>query len=216
MAIRVLLLDDHEDIRRGVMRVLAEVPEVEIVGEVGTVAAAREAIATLHPDVAVLDAQLPDGTGLELCRDIRSSNPETACVILTSFDNVEAKVAAVVAGAAAYVTKTASLSELPDVVRTVAMGATTHERHLLKTVTKVLTKGPAESSKLGELTPGERRIAELMAAGHTNREIAKTLGVPEAAVRTHACTIAGKCASAEVVAEHAGKRRWWNPFTNPN
>src|SRR6478609_6687339 len=120
--IRVFLLDDHEVVRRGVRELLEAEDDIEVVGEAGTAEEAIGRIPATSPDVAILDVRLPDGTGVEVCRDVRSARPDLACIMLTSYADDEALFEAIMAGAAGYVLKQVSGSNLIDAVRQVGAG----------------------------------------------------------------------------------------------
>src|SRR3954470_24122483 len=122
MTVRVFLLDDHEVVRRGVRDLLEAEDDFEIVGEAGTAEEARQRIPATNPDVAVLDVRLPDGSGVEVCRDVRSARPDLACIMLTSFSDDEALFEAIMAGASGYVLKQVKGAELVDAIRQVAAG----------------------------------------------------------------------------------------------
>jgi DNA-binding NarL/FixJ family response regulator len=181
--IRVFLVDDHEIVRRGIAELIAAHDDLEIVGEAGTALQALPRIAATGPDVAVLDVHLPDGNGIDLCRDIRSAYPEIRCLMLTAFNDDEASLAAVLAGAAGYVVKDIRGQNLIDTIRTVASGgqpvtpAISHR--LLETIT-----APASGSPV-VLTARERDVLELIADGLTNRQIGEILGLAEKTVKNY-------------------------------
>src|SRR3954447_4813556 len=120
--IRLFLLDDHEIVRRGIADLLSSAPDIEVVGEAATAAQALARIPACRPDVAVLDARLPDGSGIDVCREIRSAHPEIFCLILTSYDDDEALFSAVMAGASGYLLKQVRSASLTEAIRTVAAG----------------------------------------------------------------------------------------------
>jgi len=192
MPIRVFLVDDHEVVRRGVRDVLQGSGEIVVVGEAGSVTEAREAIPAAAPDVAVLDVQLPDGTGIELCRDLRSDRPELACLMLTSFPDDDAMLDAVVAGASGYVLKHVRGSDLVDAVRKVAAGHSLLDPDLRARAADRIRKGPEEDDRLKHLTPQEHRILELLADGLTNRQIAEEMFLAEKTVKNYVSNLLSK------------------------
>jgi two-component system response regulator DevR len=193
MAIRVFLLDDHEVVRSGLEHLLTSAGDIEVVGSVGSVASALARIPALKPDVAVLDARLQDGSGIDVCREIRSSRPETRAIILTSFDDDEALFAAIMAGAAGYVLKQVSGQDLVSAVRTVAAGGSLLDPSLISRVMDRIREGePDEPEELRRLTPQERRILELVAEGLTNREIGERLFLAEKTVKNYMSSVLAK------------------------
>ena len=189
--IRVFLLDDHEVVRRG-LRDLLEAGDIEVVGESGLAAEATRRIPALRPDVAVLDARLPDGSGIDVCRDVRSVDPTIACLILTSFDDDEALFAAIMAGAAGYVLKQIRGTELVDAVRRVAAGQSLLDPAVTARVLDRLREGPASDPLLASLTEQERRILALIAEGLTNRQIAERMFLAEKTVKNYVSSLLAK------------------------
>jgi two-component system, NarL family, response regulator DevR len=181
---RVFLLDDHEIVRRGVRELLEAEDDLEVVGEASNAAEALPRIAVTHPDVAILDLRLPDGDGIEVCRDIRSEAPNVACLMLTSFADDEAFLGAVIAGASGYVLKQIRGSDLVGSVRRVANGESILDP-LLVALAKTRLGRDREDERLGRLSPQERRILDLIAEGKTNREIASTLYLAEKTVKNY-------------------------------
>src|SRR5215208_302038 len=170
--IKVFLLDDHEVVRRGLKDLLESDGDIEIVGESGSAAEATRRIPALRPDVAVLDARLPDGSGIDVCREIRSREPRTSAIILTSYDDDEALFAAIMAGASGYVLKQVTGQDLLSAVRHVAAGGSLLDPSVTERVMQRLREGaPEEPDELKSLTAQERRILELVAEGLTNRQI---------------------------------------------
>jgi len=191
--IRVFLLDDHEVVRSGLEHLLTSSGDIEVVGSVGTAAAAIARIPALKPDVAVLDARLPDGSGIDVCREIRSSRPETRVIILTSFDDDEALFAAIMAGAAGYVLKQVSSQDLVSAVRQVAAGGSLLDPSVVSRVMERIREGePSEPEELKRLTAQERRILELVAEGLTNREIGERLFLAEKTVKNYMSSLLAK------------------------
>ena len=192
MTITVFLVDDHEVVRRGVRDLLESTGDVTVVGEAGSVAEAIERVPAAAPDVAVLDVQLPDGTGIELCRELRSQRPELSCLMLTSFPDDDALLDAVVAGASGYVLKQVRGSDLVDAVRQVATGHSLLDPVLRERAAKRIRSGPEEDERLSHLTPQERRILDLLADGMTNRQIADEMFLAEKTVKNYVSNLLAK------------------------
>ena len=185
MTIRVFLLDDHEVVRRGVRELLETEEDMTIAGEAGTAEEALRRIPATSPDVAVLDVRLPDGDGVEVCREIRSAHPEVHCLMLTSFSDDEALFDAIMAGASGYILKQVKGAELLDAVRRVAAGQSLLDPALTTRVLERLRKGPEEDERLADLTEQERRILALLAEGLTNRQIADRMYLAEKTVKNY-------------------------------
>jgi two-component system, NarL family, response regulator DevR len=183
--IRVFLLDDHELVRRGIGALLSMEGDIEVVGEASTAALAMGRIRATAPDVAVLDVRLPDGSGIDVCRDIRSSMPNTRCLILTGYDDDEAIYAAVLAGASGYVIKDIRGSGLVDSVRAVASGRSLLDPALNQRVIERINESHESDPRLESLTIRERQILPLIAEGLTNREIGERLGLAEKTVKNY-------------------------------
>jgi DNA-binding NarL/FixJ family response regulator len=183
--IKVFLLDDHEIVRRGVRELLEAEPDIRVTGEAGTAASALARIPALRPDVAVLDMRLPDGDGVEVCREVRSRLPEVACLILTSFADEEALFNAVMAGAAGYVLKQIRGTDLVGAVRTVAAGQSMLDPRAASQLMARLRDHPKKNDPLATLTPQERRILELIGDGLTNRQIGDQLFLAEKTVKNY-------------------------------
>jgi len=192
MTIRVFLLDDHELVRTELRSLLEGAEGIAVVGEAGTVAGALARIPPIHPEVAILDVRLPDGSGIEVCREIRSQMPEIACLMLTSYADDEALFAAIMAGAAGYVLKQVGGSDLVDDVRRVAGGESLLDETLTEEVLKRLRSGSETDPRLASLTPQERRILDLIAKGDTNRQIAAELHLAEKTVKNYVSTLLHK------------------------
>ncbi len=190
--IRVFLLDDHEIVRRGIRDLLAAEPDIEVVGEAGTAAEALERIPALSPDVAVLDGRLPDGSGVDVCREVRSANPGIAALILTSFDDDEALFSAIMAGAAGYVLKQVRGNELVETVRRVASGQSTLDPAVTTAVLERLRTGAQQATAMEQLTAQEQRILGLIAEGMTNRQIASTIFLAEKTVKNYVSSLLAK------------------------
>ncbi|NYG58692.1 DNA-binding NarL/FixJ family response regulator [Nocardioides daedukensis] len=189
--IRVFLLDDHEIVRRGLRGLLESEGDIVIVGEARAAKGAAEAILELAPDVAVLDARLGDGSGVEVCRDVRSANPDIKALILTSHDDDEAMYAAIMAGAAGYVLKQIEGSSLISGIRLVASG-----HSLIDSATALrLLQRPADRDvpdELSALTPKEQQILSAIADGLTNRQIGLKLHLAEKTVKNHVTNVLAK------------------------
>jgi DNA-binding NarL/FixJ family response regulator len=190
--IRVFLLDDHEVVRRGVRELLEAESDIEIVGEAGTAEEAVGRILATNPDVAVLDVRLPDGTGVEVCREVRSARPELACIMLTSFADDEALFEAIMAGAAGYVLKQVRGSDLVDGVRRVADGQSLLDPKITAKVIERLRRGPQEDERLRDLTSQERKILSHLADGLTNRQIAEQMFLAEKTVKNYVSNLLAK------------------------
>jgi DNA-binding NarL/FixJ family response regulator len=185
MAIRVFLLDDHEVVRRGVRDLLETGGDIEVVGEAGTAEEALFRIPATSPAVAVLDVRLPDGNGVEVCREIRSRHPDIACLMLTSYSDDEALFEAIMAGASGYVLKQIKGSDLVDSVRRVANGESLLDPTLTARVLERIRRGPEEDPRLAPLSEQERRILDLLAEGLTNRQIADRMYLAEKTVKNY-------------------------------
>jgi two-component system, NarL family, response regulator DevR len=190
--VRVFLLDDHEIVRRGLRELLESSGSIEVVGESGSAREATRRIPALRPDVAILDGRLPDGTGMDVCRDVRSLDPEIACLILTSYDDDEALVAAILAGAAGYVLKQIRGNELISAVHRVAQGQSLIDPKLTQRVVLRIREQPAEDPALASLTEQERRILLLIAEGLTNRQIAERMFLAEKTVKNYVSSLLAK------------------------
>ncbi|WP_193597275.1 response regulator [Microbacterium sp. YJN-G] len=185
--IRVLVLDDHELVRRGVVGLIDSAPDMEVVGEAADARQALTRTAALLPDVAVLDMRLPDGDGIDVCRDIRSAHPQVACLILTAFDDDRAAEAAVLAGASGYVLKDIKANGLLDGIRAVAAGRTLHGARAAE---RIRERG--HDPVRAKLTPRERQILDLIADGLTNREIGERLNLVEKTVKNYVSALLRK------------------------
>jgi two-component system, NarL family, response regulator DevR len=188
--ITVFLLDDHEVVREGVRQLLEASGEIEVVGEAGTVADAIARIPAVRPAVCVLDVQLPDGTGIEVCRDIRSNHPEIGCLMLTSFSDDEALFQSVIAGAAGYVLKQIRGNDLVGAVKRVAAGDSLIDPALTgRLLERLRNPKPVEDPRLASLTPLERTILEHIAEGMTNRQIANQVNLAEKTIKNYISSI---------------------------
>ncbi|CAM4205182.1 response regulator transcription factor [Kibdelosporangium persicum] len=190
MTIRVFLLDDHEVVRKGVAALLGTNPDISVVGEASTVAEALAAVPALNPDVAVLDVRLPDGDGVQVCRDLRAEMPDLRCLMLTSYSDDEALFESVMAGAAGYVLKEVRGGDLVRAIRTVAQGGTLLDATATTQVLTRLRRGPTD--KLADLTEQERKVLELIGEGLTNRQIAERLFLAEKTVKNYVSNLLAK------------------------
>lgn len=180
---RVFLLDDHEIVRRGVADLLNREPDMTVVGEAGTAAAALTTIEACAPDVAVLDVRLGDGNGIEVCRDVRSQFPDISCLILTSFSDDQAVIDAAMAGASGYVLKQIEGNDLAESIRKVAAGLQLLDRAEVRLRMDRLKR--SDDGVLLALTPQEQRIFELIGEGHSNRQIASEMYLAEKTVKNY-------------------------------
>ncbi|MFI5675534.1 response regulator [Streptomyces cellulosae] len=193
--IRVFLLDDHEVVRRGVHDLLNDEPDITVVGEAGTVEQALVRVPALRPRVAVLDIRLPDGDGVSVCRELRSRMPELSCLMLTSFDDEEALLDSIMAGASGYVLKQIKGSDLVSAVRTVAAGQSLLDP---SATAKVMARLRGEQTRevepeaLPGLTEREREILALIGEGLTNRQIGQRLYLAEKTVKNHISRLLAK------------------------
>ena len=191
MAIRVFLLDDHEVVRRGIRDLLESEDDLEVVGEAGTVEEAMGRIPATSPNVAVLDLRLPDGDGIEVCREVRSKHPEIACILLTSFSDDEAVYAAIMAGAAGYLLKQIRGTDLVAGVRQVAEGRSLLDPAVTARVLERL-RTKDDKDELAALTDQERNILELIAEGLTNRQIGERMYLAEKTVKNYVSNVLAK------------------------
>jgi DNA-binding NarL/FixJ family response regulator len=189
---RVFLLDDHEIIRRGLRELLEHEEDIEVCGEASTAAEALARIPATRPDVAVLDVRLPDGNGIEVCREIRSSHPEVRCLMLTSYADDEALFDAVVAGAHGYTLKQVRGQELLSCIRRVAAGESLLDPVLTQRLLERLRAAPVEDERFARLTEREQKILMLLADGLTNRQIGDQLFLAEKTVKNYVSNVLSK------------------------
>jgi DNA-binding NarL/FixJ family response regulator len=194
VTISVFLLDDHEIVRRGIAQLLESEDDIEIVGEAGTAAEAMARIPALRPDVAVLDVRLPDGEGVNVCRDVRSAViPPPACLMLTSYSDDKALLGAIMAGAAGYLLKQVTGVDLVGAVRTVAAGGSLLDPNATAAVLERLRKsGEPADPRYQSLSPQERRILGLIADGLTNRQIGTAMHLAEKTVKNYVSSLLHK------------------------
>ncbi|MGZ4452717.1 MAG: response regulator [Nocardioides sp.] len=209
--IRVFLLDDHEVVRHGIRNLLEDAGGFVVVGESGSAQEAKRLIPAMRPDVAILDGQLPDGSGIDVCRDVRSQDPTIAALILTSFDDDEALFAAIMAGAAGYVLKQVRNSDLVETVRQVAAGRSMLDPAVTAQVLDRVRNGPTTDPLLDRLTAHQQRILDLLGEGMTNRQIATAMSLAEKTVKNYVSSLLAKLglesrtqAAILVTRSHAG------------
>lgn len=190
--VRVFLLDDHEIVRRGVRQLLEDSGEILVVGEAATASEALARIPPTRPNVAVLDVRLPDGNGVEVCREVRSRHPEIQCLMLTSFSDDEALFQAIMAGASGYLLKQIKGPDIVDAIRRVASGQSLLDPAVTAQVLERLRTPPAEDERLATLTDQERRVLELIADGLTNRQIGEHLHLAEKTIKNYVSNLLSK------------------------
>ena len=190
--IRVFLLDDHEIVRNGLRELLERDGDIDVVGESGLAEEASRRIPALRPHVAVLDARLPDGSGIDVCREVRSQDPTISALILTSYDDDEALFSAIMAGAAGYVLKQIRGTDLVDAVRRVAGGQSLLDPAVTQQVLDRLREGPKQDAALAALTEQERKILALIGEGLTNRQIGERMFLAEKTVKNYVSSLLAK------------------------
>jgi two-component system response regulator DevR len=191
-SIRVYLLDDHEIVRRGIRDLLESAGDIVVVGESGLAAEAMRHIPALRPDVAILDGRLPDGSGIDVCREIRSRSPEIKALILTSYDDDDALFAAIMAGAAGYILKQVGGNDFVETVRRVAAGQSMLDPAVTAQVLERIRSGPKADPALEQLTDQELRILELVGQGLTNRQMAEAMFLAEKTVKNYVSSMLAK------------------------
>jgi two-component system response regulator DevR len=192
MTIRVFVVDDHEIVRRGLIELIDSEDDLSVVGQAGDVQKALEALVSIIADVAVLDVRLPDGTGIELCREIRSIYPDVKVLILTSFLDDEAVLGAVLGGASGYVIKDIKNLDLLEAIRKVAQGEILLDIALISNVTNRLRKLSSPAGEIFELTDQEQRVLEHIGRGLTNRQIAESMFLAEKTIKNYVSSLLGK------------------------
>ena len=192
--IRLLVVDDHEVVRQGLVALLSKRPNLQVVAEAGTVAEAIEAARRFQPELVVMDVRLPDGSGIEACREIRAERPETRVVMLTSYPDEDAVLSAIVAGASGYLLKQVRARDLVDALERVARGESLLDPavtgRVLERVRRIATGD--QPDELAQLTPQERKILALVAEGKTNKEIAAEVFLSDKTVKNYVSSILGK------------------------
>jgi DNA-binding NarL/FixJ family response regulator len=192
MTIRVFLLDDHEIVRRGLRELLQATDDIEVIGESGLAQQAARRIPALRPDVAIFDARLPDGSGIDVCREVRSVDPTIRGLILTSFDDDSALATAILAGASGYLLKDIKGNGLVDAIRRVADGENLLDQARSRRLRERWAAPADVDPRLKQLTPQERRILDHVADGLTNRQIGETMSLAEKTVKNYVTSVLGK------------------------
>ena len=190
--IRIFLMDDHEIVRRGLADLLSMESDMTVVGEAGSATEALHRIPAARPDVAVLDVRLPDGNGVEVCREIRSQMPEVRCLMLTSYADDEALFDAIMAGASGYVLKEIRGTDLVDAIRQVAAGKSLLDPIVTQRVLDRVRKGEEHDGRLDGLSDQERRILDLIGDGLTNRQIGEAMHLAEKTVKNYVSSLLAK------------------------
>lgn len=190
--IRIYLLDDHEIVRRGLRWLLESEPDLEVVGGSGSAVEAAARIPALRPDVAILDAQLPDGSGIDVCRQVRSVDPSIRCLVLTAHADDEAVLAAIVAGASGYVLKTASCDGLAEAVRRVAAGESLLDAAQVARLAERVRSPDPSDERLALLSPQEMAVLRNIAEGLSNRQIAERMFLTEKTVKNYVSNVFAK------------------------
>ncbi|BDT87342.1 response regulator transcription factor [Nocardia cyriacigeorgica] len=184
--VRVFLVDDHEIVRRGVGDLISAEPDLEVVGESGTVDHALARIPATRPDVVVLDVRLPDGNGIELCRELLTRDDSLRCLILTSFTDEQAMLDAILAGASGYVVKDIGTTDLVDAIRAVGAGKSLLDnRAAAALIAKIRSEAEEQKGPLAGLTEQERKLLALLGEGLTNRQIAARMFLAEKTVKNY-------------------------------
>lgn len=191
--VRVMLVDDHEVVRQGLQTMVEDTGEMTVVAQAGTVAEAVLRARSYHPDVIVMDVRLPDGTGIDACRQIRAEQPDARILMLTSFADDKALFDAIMAGAVGYLLKEVRGSDLLDAIRRVAAGESLLDPAVTAKVLERIREGSGHGDPgLARLTPTERRILDAIAQGSTNRQIGDSLGLAEKTIKNYVSTILSK------------------------
>ncbi len=190
--VKVFLVDDHEVVRRGLIELLGSDPDLDVVGEAGSVAEALARVPALQPDVAVLDVRLPDGNGIELCRDLLSQMPDLRCLMLTSFTSDEAMLDAILAGASGYVIKDIRGMELARAIKEVGAGRSLLDNRAATALMAKLRGDGERSDPLSGLTDQERVLLDLLGEGLTNKQIAARMFLAEKTVKNYVSRLLAK------------------------
>ncbi|MFD0776084.1 response regulator [Streptomonospora algeriensis] len=191
-SIRVFLVDDHDVVRRGVGAMISDEVDIEVVGEAADAAGAIARIPAIRPDVALLDVLLPDGSGVEVCREVRSRLPELACLMLTSYADDDALYDSVMAGASGYVLKQIHGSDLVGAIRTVAAGESLLDPRSTARMMRRIREDAERTDPLAALSDQERRIFELIGEGLTNRQIGERIYLAEKTVKNYVSSVLSK------------------------
>jgi two-component system, NarL family, response regulator DevR len=190
--IRVYLLDDHEIVRQGLRQLLESQGDIEVIGESGSAAEAARRIPALRPDVAILDGRLPDGSGIDVCREVRARDTDIAALILTSYDDDEALFSAIMAGAAGYVLKQIRGTDLVEAVRRVAAGQSLLDPAVTQRILTRIREGRTEDPRVATLSEQERKVLDHIADGLTNRQIAEHMYLAEKTVKNYVSSLLAK------------------------
>ncbi len=190
--VRVFLVDDHEVVRRGLVDLLGSDPELEVVGEAGSVGEAMVKIPALQPDVAVLDVRLPDGNGIELCRDLLSDLPDLRCLMLTSYTSDEAMLDAILAGASGFVVKDIKGMALAQAIKDVGAGKSLLDNRAAAALMAKLRGAAERKDPLSGLSDQERRLLGLLSEGLTNKQIAARMFLAEKTVKNYVSRLLAK------------------------
>ena len=189
---RILLVDDHEIVRKGLRALLDAEPDLEVVGEAGTVADALRRVGFDSPDVVVLDVRLPDGSGIEACRDIRSAFPDVKVLMLTSFADEEALMSAILAGASGYLLKRINSLALIDSLRRIGQGESLIDQEMVAKLFSALRGGRSSDPLLDKLSDQERKVLDLITEGMTNRQISEQMFLAEKTVKNYVSNLLTK------------------------
>ena len=192
MATKVLLVDDHEVVRRGLAAMLSVHEDIEVVGEAASADEAVKRVGLDQPDVVVMDVRMPDKSGIEACREILANFPDVRVLMLTSYADEEALMASIMAGASGYVLKRVKGADLIEDIRRVARGESLLDPDMVERLFERLRHGTREDPKLAQLTEQERKILDLIADGLTNRQIAEEMFLAEKTVKNYVSTILAK------------------------
>lgn len=210
--IRVLVVDDHDIVRKGLVMLMSRQEDMEVVGEAGTAAEAVDQARSLSPDVVVLDIRLPDASGIEACRDIRADNPDVRVLMLTSYSDEEAVMGAIMAGASGYLLKEIRSQEIVQAIRQVGAGQSLLDPMVTAGVLERVRQGKDENDMWSQLTSQEQRILEFIAEGKTNREIGQEINLSDKTVKNYVSNILSKLEvsrrsqAAAYLAEHRARR----------
>ena len=211
--LRILIVDDHDIVRKGLAMLVSRQKDLTVVAEAGTVAEAVEKARETVPDVVVMDIRLPDGTGIEACREIRDENSDVKVLMLTSYSDEEAVMGSIMAGASGYLLKEIRSQEIVDAIRSVGFGQSLLDPSVTASVLERVRRGK-EEDVLAQLTDQEKKILDLIAAGQTNREIAGQINLSDKIVKNYVSNILGKLEvsrrsqAAAFLAERRGHREY--------
>ena len=190
--VRILIVDDHDIVRRGLTMLMSRREEFDVVGEAGTAAEAVLRAKELCPDVVVMDIRLPDGTGIEACRDIRAGNPDIKILMLTSYSDEEAVMGSIMAGASGYLLKEIRSQEILDAVSRVSQGQSLLDPAVTAKVLERVRRGNPEDEQWNQLTEHEKQILELITEGKTNKEISQNVHLSDKTVKNYVSNILSK------------------------